>query len=402
MNYQGVLQSMIMMVWVILFLWGCSVATPELVSEAPAPTSTLVPPMPTATPLATREPTYTPTFETATSTLTSTLSVDVAKGTETCAASFTILPNDNSLPPQTLASLLTNLNLPSETLPLDILKHQIIKKTEDDQILTLYWMLDNGCTFWLVYMRLDKPPYPLYLLKFDKASQEWSHQVINDSTGQFEEIKAVKNFYLIDTHLNPSASITIILPHDMKTYHILEGYIQAIYDDDVMIYGPNQIHFAPTHPTEIGIYNPFTQETKTILPQDPAPPLWAAYVDKMSGIYDELIADDWCARNNHHCRPEWFTRYFRDVTVNSTTDSLAFVADFVGEGPYAGSYELSNGQILSVEDQQVVYIYRGIHFANQLEYREFEMKQLRQVWGENFDLAELLEKETIDQLFKEE
>jgi hypothetical protein len=178
---------------------------------------------------------------------------------------------------------------------------------------------------------------------------------------------------------------------------ILEGYVQAVYDDDIIIYTPNEVHFAPTHPSEIGIYNPFTQETKIILPQNPLPPLWSKYVNELGGVYTQLMADGWCARNNHHCKPEWFTRYFGNVTVNSTTDSLAFFAYFEGRGPY----ELSNGQVISIENQVVVYIYRGVHSTNQLDYREFDIKELEQAHGEDFELAELLEKETIDQLFKE-
>lgn len=313
-----------------------------------------------------------------------------------CSSTFTALPiEEELLQAQNLSTLIANLNLPTDTLPSDILNQQVVKKTENGHSFFIYEILDNGCTLWLV----DDTSSKLHLLKFDKNSRKWSNQVIDGYLGQFIEIKETKNFYLIDTHINPSAGMTVILSQDMKTSHILEGYIQAVYDDDLMIYGPNNIHFAPTHPTKIGIYNPFTQETKTILPQNLDPPLWAAHVEKMNTIYEQLITDDWCARNNHHCKPEWFTRYFGGVTVNSTTDSLAFFAHFVGEGPYAGPYELSNGQIISIEAQTVVYVFREIHSTNQLDYREFDVIELEQIYGEDFELAKLLEKETMDQLF---
>jgi hypothetical protein len=233
MNRQQLLQSVIIAIWAILFLVGCGVPTPDLASEAPVVTSTskatdilaaTIEPTKTYTPelTATPVPTATP-IPTISPTSTFPVKVDKASNNELkkCSSSFTVLPNDNSLPPQTLATLLTYLSLPTETLPLDILEHQIITETEEGQSFTLYWMLDNGCTFWLVYVLLDE--LPLYLLKFDKDSREWSTPlVIKEYVGQFEGITEVKNFYLIDTHINPSAGTTIIVPHDIETYYILQ------------------------------------------------------------------------------------------------------------------------------------------------------------------------------------
>ncbi len=318
---------------------------------------------------------------------------------EICSSTFTTLPIDDSLQPQTLATLLTtNLDLPTETLPPKILKHQVVKEIENGQTISVYEMLDNECTLWLVYYLFDERPESLYLLKYDKNLQTWSYQAINGYLGQFMDIRATKNFYLIRAHINPSAGSTVIVPQDMASYHILTGFIGEVYDDNLIIYHPNQIHFAPTHPNEIGIYNPFTQEIKTILPRKPNPRLWSEYVNKMGEVYEQLIADEWCVRNNHHCKPEWFTRYFGNITVNSTSDSLIFIAHFDSGAPY----ELLNGQTIQIEDQKVVYIYRGIHSTDQLDYREFELNGLEQIYGEDFEIAELLEQEILDQLFKQE
>lgn len=326
-----------------------------------------------------------------------------------CSSAFSILPIDNSLQQsQTIYDVLTMLNFPVETLPSDILNHRVVEKTEDGRTYTGYTMLENDCAFLLAYYYpFKETPSRLYLLKFDKNSQSWSYQSIEYSlitgTNSVQSIKTTNNFYLIYLHINPSAGLTIIISPDMKTYHILKGYIAAVYDDDLMIYSPNQVHFASTHPSEIGIYNPFTQEAKIILPQTPAPPLWSARVDEMRWIYEQLEADNWCARNNHNCEPELFTRYFQNVTVNSGTDSLAFVADFIGTGQYDGPpHELSDGKIINVEGQRVLYIFRGIHSANSLEYREIDLKQLEQKRGENFNLTDLLKKEILERLFEEE
>ncbi|MBN1627371.1 MAG: hypothetical protein JW944_12690 [Deltaproteobacteria bacterium] len=215
----------------------------------------------------------------------------------------------------TLSELLTKLNFPFETLPPDILNHRVFEKTEHGRTYAGYKILENDRAFLLAYYYpFKETPSRLYLLKFDKNSQDWSCRTVDDSliaaTTSFQGIKTINNFYLICLHINPSAGLTIIVPHDMKTYHILKGYIDAVYDDDLMIYSPNQRHFASTHPCEIGIYNPFTQEAKIILPRTPDPPLWSAYIDKMREVYELLTADNWCARNNHNCEPELFTRYF--------------------------------------------------------------------------------------------
>lgn len=95
------------------------------------------------------------------------------------------------------------------------------------------------------------------------------------------------------------------------------------------------------------------------------------------------------------------------------------MADFIGTGPHDGPpyelngqiiqaesqnapYELSNGKIINVEGQSVLYIFRRIHSANPLEYREFDLKNLEQKRGENFNLADLLKKESLDRLFEGE
>jgi len=317
-------------------------------------------------------------------------------------------PTYTPVKPQTIKTFLTTLNLPIEGLSAEILNQQIvIENQESGSVAYRYELLDTERTFLLAYYLPLEPAddRSLYLLKFDKDTEIWltkatfpPHQLI--------EVIETNNFYLLYSHFNPSAGITYIFDQDLEIVHALEGYVEAVFDDTI-IYGANQVHFAPTHPNEIRLYHPFKHDDRPLLPQQPYPPLWSTYMSNIEKVYTQLIEEGWCARHNHHCRSERFTRYFRDVVINSETDSLAVVVRFSGQKADSSnrdkiSYELSTGEILYMNEMDVVYIYRGIQQADALAYREISLEMLKQRYGTTFALEQLLEADTLAEIFQEQ
>ncbi len=356
-------------------------------SSYPASTSTIqaLPTQRINTDLSTEQPTIQPTA-----------TIDIIQNKQ-CASEFTSINHEETSATLTAYALLDNLSLPTETLPEKLLNHQIGGDGTSGYAFTHYRMLDNGCTFWIINEYYDDN-MRLWLLKLEKSTGQWNFQEI-EGASNFMGMSRGINHYFIQRHINPSAGDFIVLSNNLEEFQIVPGYLHNSFKDDLIVFTPNSIHFAPTHPTEIALYDPSTKKTTTLLPTTPDPTLWLAFEDELEKVYSKLREDGWCQRNNHYCDPKYFTRYFYNVTVNNKTDSLAFIAEFVGDGFYAGPYELSDGTVLTIENQNVVYIFRNVHELDKLEYKELKWDDVGRYVDKDEVLSNLLEGEVLEIIF---
>jgi hypothetical protein len=75
----------------------------------------------------------------------------------------------------------------------------------------------------------------------------------------------------IDTHINPSAGCVLILKSDLSFSAGLFGWVVAKIDGNIVFEG-NAIHFAPTHPARLSIFDPRRAMLSPIYPEKTDPP----------------------------------------------------------------------------------------------------------------------------------
>jgi hypothetical protein len=122
----------------------------------------------------------------------------------------------------------------------------------------------------------------------------------------------------------------VVIDKNVETVSILFGWLLTVLPDDSVIYYRSQVHFAPTHPAELWIYDRDGRDRK-LYPDPPYQPVRQAYIQTVKRIYAEK-GEKWFQENNHHGNPELFDAAITDVVANAATESVAFIITFGGDG----------------------------------------------------------------------
>jgi len=88
------------------------------------------------------------------------------------------------------------------------------------------------------------------------------------------------------------------------------------------------VHFAPTHPGEVWVFEPKSARDQRLYPNEPYGTIRLAYIEKVRKLYNAL-GEKWFAEHNHHEDPTLFDVSF-GPTFNTSEDGtlLAFSAHF--------------------------------------------------------------------------
>ncbi len=136
------------------------------------------------------------------------------------------------------------------------------------------------------------------------------------------------DYFLFNTHVNPSASLTMVVDKDLNYHDSVYGWAVAIFPDGLIIYQHSEVHFAPTHYVEISVYDPRSKRHWQIYPKKPYQPVRQQHIGKVRAAYQKR-GDAWFREHNHHGDPELFDNYLQgEVAANGATHSLAFVIAF--------------------------------------------------------------------------
>lgn len=206
-----------------------------------------------------------------------------------------------------------------------------------DKTITSYQVLDNAKNFLIAYYvnngqaALDAP---LIVSRFDRLARTWQtkefsrNELQDDSClGSAIGAHSLADRIYLELHINPSASCTLVLSHDLAVQKALSGWFLAAFADGRVVYHDNEIHFAPVHAAELSLYDPRTNQEIKIYPRKPFQSIRAAHIQKMLGFYAHN--PDWCNAHNNPCDPEWFDNDIQgEVSISDKTDSLAFVVQF--------------------------------------------------------------------------
>jgi hypothetical protein len=205
-----------------------------------------------------------------------------------------------------------------------------------DKAITSYAVLHEGKEFCIGYYLFgdssELSPAVTVVL-FNEAHQRWiSRRISFDSLavrpGSILAIHRTKNFFCLDSHINPSAGLLIILTDRLKYHDVVYGWFLGAYSDETVVYHNNQIHFAPTHYTEISIYNPHTRSSRMIYPLKPFQEIRLAHTAKVKAAYGRK-GEEWFRTHNHHMNPELFNDRWNDrLSLSDKQYALAFTIGF--------------------------------------------------------------------------
>lgn len=190
------------------------------------------------------------------------------------------------------------------------------------------WMAGRDGTKVLVAYSLredDGAETPFFhLLRYDPAKAGLK-QVRVEPEGEcgdrFWGMEPVVGMMGLQMSPNPSAECLILIDERLRVVDQLAGIFAGTVRGQVILYG-NTIHFAPTHPQELLIYDPATRKQVTVYPQA-GDTRRKAFTAKLRRV---MPPDAWCRENNKGCDPKDFTTELSNVVVDASGMSFRFKA----------------------------------------------------------------------------
>jgi hypothetical protein len=113
----------------------------------------------------------------------------------------------------------------------------------------------------------------------DQRTGRWSEGAITDAgrarscLGSAVGIQASGERFLVKTHLSPSASCTLVIAPDLRLVDAVPGGVLVLLPRGSFLFQRNQVHFAPTHPLEVALYDAGTRAGRTVYPARPFGPV---------------------------------------------------------------------------------------------------------------------------------
>ncbi len=176
---------------------------------------------------------------------------------------------------------------------------------------------------------------PLLVSRLDKRARAWKTVEVSglaagpgmvECAGSVTDAHAGRDHVYLDIHLSPSAGCLLVLSRDLAVRVALRGWFLGVFRDGTIVYHRSQVHFAPTHPAEVALYDVRRRQDRTILPMPPHQPARQAHIERLRPVYADQA---WCAARNHHCDPERFdSRLVGRPALDDATGALAFVVAF--------------------------------------------------------------------------
>ncbi len=322
------------------------------------------------------------------------------------------MPFNNTCALVLACGLLTALNLPAETLR-DCLKAKGIDLTgldspNLDKPITSGDQVDDQDVFLTAYYLDDGSTHlhgPLQLEMLKKKTKEWLHREISQehfdggsiAGGSVIGINHTKNGFYLFAHINPSAGTTIMLSPALEFRDTVFGAFLGDFANGPVVYANSMVHFAPTHPGHVSVYDPTTKSDREIYPMKPYQAIRLAHIAKVKAAYDKL-GKDWLRAHNHHGDPEQFSNYIGKAATSDATESLAFIASF--DNVESEADECGNLSRCRDSFTDVVYVYRHVRTKGLTAYREMLMEDVKAKFGD-VPLSRLLESKAIEAIFDE-
>ena len=202
----------------------------------------------------------------------------------------------------------------------------------------------------------------------------------------------------VGLHLSPSAECLLVTSRDLKVKKTLYGWPVAHFSSGSIVLRKSMVHFAPTHPLELSVFDPSSSALTPIYPPS-SDSFRAEYIRRLQTVISQ---SDRCVGENCEIDPERFDNDFASVcaasgcktqiVTNEETGSLAFIAQFFPIG------FLRFDRVKSSElAEQVVYVYRI--FPGPIEHRAFRLGDMKDRFGIT-SLDALLSPQSLKRIFQ--
>ena len=195
---------------------------------------------------------------------------------------------------------------------------------------------------------------PLHVVLYRRAAKAAIHRAIPaDETssvcfGSALEIFEQAGFLLVETHINPSASCTLVLDASLKVRRTLFGWRLAQLGPNTMLMHEDRVHFVSTHSARLAVVDLGRNETQEVYPPD-GDPLRAAY---SKDLKSHLPPQETCAARNWGCDPDTFEEdLVNPVFADASTGRFAFVMTYAPDA-FGDEAERAIGR------RSVLYVYR--------------------------------------------
>jgi len=119
---------------------------------------------------------------------------------------------------------------------------------------------------------------------------------------------------ILTTHVNPSLGCTLLLDDQLQFHFLINGWVYETVGDSFVI-EESMIHFAPTHPAKLTVFNPKTGEVERVYPR-PGDPVRTAYQAKLRAY---LASEEECGEKNLACDVESMDASVESVQMLSPT-----------------------------------------------------------------------------------
>jgi hypothetical protein len=209
--------------------------------------------------------------------------------------------------------------------------------------------------------------------------------------------KAEELFY-VSIELSPSAGCVAAVSSDLKLQKVFSGWIEANFANGAVVLEGSTVHFAPTHPLRLSLFNPSDGSVKSIYPVE-KDPLRTRYIQRLR---TEIVPADRCEGENCELNPEHFDDELADIchasrcrpaiAVNDETGSLAFMVQFSPIGFIRFDKEKDSPEW----GERVVFVCRFVDAS--VEYREFAATEMETRFGVT-SIDALLEPEVLKRVF---
>jgi hypothetical protein len=140
-------------------------------------------------------------------------------------------------------------------------------------------------------------------------------------------ISEVGGLIEISTHINPSAGCVLVLRRDLSFVAELFGWVVGTIDGNLIL-EENTIHFAPTHPLRLDVFDLQKRTLASVYPaaRDAAREAFTAQ------LRQHLPSAQWCSDQNNACDPEVFSADLAHLTVDEAGRSFSFDVVMDAEG----------------------------------------------------------------------
>jgi hypothetical protein len=220
-----------------------------------------------------------------------------------------------------------------------------LSDVERQQAITSFAVSKGGSALLLAYYDYDGstalPPL-LHVFHFDRTNgrskradlrgQEVPPDRVMDKLpgvclGSALSISEQDGLIAIDTHISPSAGCVLLLSPDLELKAVLPGTLFGRLGNQLIVAG-NTIHFAPTHPGTLGVFDPALKQLT---------PIYPAAGDQRRIAFSKrlqahLPSPAWCREFNNACDPKNFTTDIFNVKVDVPRSAFSFDAAMRPQG----------------------------------------------------------------------